>query len=124
RPMIAVPTEAESRKPVNSQVTPVSVVCRSCWIVGSAGITAELSTAYASPARSSTPRTTFGRASIDSSGPLDMTRTLRVARGWLVAGGQCARAGGARCGCADEDDLLGVPYLTRSASKRSSAAVG
>ena len=45
RPMIEVPTEADSRKPVSSQVTPVSVVCRSCWIVGSAGITAELRTA-------------------------------------------------------------------------------
>ena len=45
RPMIEVPTEAESRKPVSSHVTPVSVVCRSRWIVGSAGITAELSTA-------------------------------------------------------------------------------
>ena len=45
RPMIAVPTEADSRNPVSTQVTPVSVVCRSRWIVGSAGITAELSTA-------------------------------------------------------------------------------
>jgi hypothetical protein len=45
RPMIAVPTDADSRKPVSTQVTPVSVVWRSCWIVGSAGITAELSTA-------------------------------------------------------------------------------
>ena len=43
--MIAVPTEADSRKPVSSHVTPVSVVCRSCWIVGRAGITAELRTA-------------------------------------------------------------------------------
>ncbi len=43
--MIAVPTEAESRYPVSSQVTPVSVVWRLCWIVGRAGITAELSTA-------------------------------------------------------------------------------
>ena len=45
RPMIAVPTEADSRNPVSSQATPVSVVWRSCWIVGSAGITAELSAA-------------------------------------------------------------------------------
>ena len=45
RPMIAVPTEAESRKPVSSQVTPVSLACRSCWNDGRAGITAELSTA-------------------------------------------------------------------------------
>ena len=40
--MIAVPTEAESRKPVSSQVMPVSLACRLCWIVVSAGITAEL----------------------------------------------------------------------------------
>ena len=45
RPMIDVPTEAESRYPVSSQAAPVSVAWRSCWIVGSAGITAELSTA-------------------------------------------------------------------------------
>jgi hypothetical protein len=44
-PMIAVPTEADSRNPVSSQVTPVSVVCRACCITGRAGITAELSTA-------------------------------------------------------------------------------
>ena len=44
-PMIAVPTEADSRNPVSSQVTPVSLACRSCCRVGSAGITAELSTA-------------------------------------------------------------------------------
>ena len=40
--MIEVPTDADSRKPVSSQVTPVSLVWRSRWIVGSAGITAEL----------------------------------------------------------------------------------
>ncbi len=44
-PMIAVPTEAESRNPVSSQVTPVSLACRLRWRVGSAGMTAELSTA-------------------------------------------------------------------------------
>jgi hypothetical protein len=44
-PMIAVPTEADSRNPVSSQVTPVSLACRLCSKVGSAGITAELSTA-------------------------------------------------------------------------------
>ena len=44
-PMIAVPTEADSRNPVSSQVTPVSLVCRLRWKVGSAGMTAELSTA-------------------------------------------------------------------------------
>ena len=45
RPMIAVPTEAESRYAVSSHATPFSEVCRSCWIVGSAGTTAELSIA-------------------------------------------------------------------------------
>ena len=45
RPRIAVPTDAESRYAVSSQVMPVSVVCRSCCIVGSAGTTAELSIA-------------------------------------------------------------------------------
>jgi hypothetical protein len=43
--MIAVPTDAESRNPVSSQVTPVSLAWRLRWIVGSAGITAEASTA-------------------------------------------------------------------------------
>jgi hypothetical protein len=43
--MIAVPTEAESRNPVSSHVTPVSVVWRLCSSVGSAGMTAELSIA-------------------------------------------------------------------------------
>ena len=37
------------QKPVRSQATPVSLVCRLCWIVGSAGTTAELRTAYAEP---------------------------------------------------------------------------
>ena len=45
RPMIEVPTDADSRKPVNSQLTSVSLACRLCWKVGSAGITAELRTA-------------------------------------------------------------------------------
>src|SRR5215813_9257741 len=44
-PMIAVPTDAESRNPVSGQVTPVSLACRLRWIVGSAGITAEARTA-------------------------------------------------------------------------------
>jgi hypothetical protein len=43
--MIAVPTEADSRNPVSSHVTPVSLACRLRWKVGSAGITSELSTA-------------------------------------------------------------------------------
>ncbi len=59
-PMIAVPTDADSRNPVSSQVTPVSLACRSCCRVGSAGITAELSTAYVTPASDSTARITFG----------------------------------------------------------------
>jgi hypothetical protein len=59
-PMIAVPTEAESRKPVSSQVIPVSLACRLCWIVGSAGITAELRIAYVRAASDSTARITFG----------------------------------------------------------------
>ena len=45
RPRIGVATEAASRYAVSSQVTPVSVVCRLRSIVGSAGMTAELSTA-------------------------------------------------------------------------------
>ena len=72
RPMIAVPTEADRRKPVSTQVTPVSVVCRSRWIVGSAGITAELSTAYASPASSSTLRMTLACTPCDCAGPRSM----------------------------------------------------
>lgn len=43
--MIAVPTEAESRNPVSSQVMPVSLACKLLRIVGRAGITAELSPA-------------------------------------------------------------------------------
>jgi len=43
RPRIEVATDADSRYPVSSQVTPVSVACRLCWIEGRAGITAELS---------------------------------------------------------------------------------
>ena len=58
-PMIAVPTDAESRNPVSTQVTPVSLACRLCWIVGSAGITAELSTAYTRAASDTTARMTF-----------------------------------------------------------------
>ena len=58
--MIAVPTDADSRNPVSSQVTPVSLACRSCCNVGSAGITAELSTAYTAPASDRTARITFG----------------------------------------------------------------
>ena len=58
--MMAVPTEADSRNPVSSQATPVSVVCRLCWSVGSAGITEELRTAYASAASDTTARITFG----------------------------------------------------------------
>ena len=45
RPRIAVPTEAESRYAVSSQVMPVSFVCNACSIVGSAGTTDELSIA-------------------------------------------------------------------------------
>jgi hypothetical protein len=59
-PMIAVPTDADSRNPVSSQVTPVSLAFRSCCNVGSAGITAELSTAYTAPASERTARITFG----------------------------------------------------------------
>ncbi len=43
--MIAVPTAAESRNAVSSQVAPVSLVWSACWKVGRAGITAELRTA-------------------------------------------------------------------------------
>ncbi len=45
RPRIAVPTDAESRYAVSSHVIPVSVVCSSRCIVGSAGTTEELSIA-------------------------------------------------------------------------------
>ena len=58
--MIDVATDADSRNPVSSQVTPVSDVCRSCWRVGSAGITAELRIAYASPASDRTRRISVG----------------------------------------------------------------
>jgi hypothetical protein len=44
-PMIAVPTDADSRNPVSSQVTPVSLACRSRCSEGRAGMTAELSEA-------------------------------------------------------------------------------
>ena len=47
--MIAVPTEAESRYAVSTHVTPFSEVCRSCWIVGRAGTTAELRIAIGEP---------------------------------------------------------------------------
>ena len=68
--MIDVPTDAETRKPVRSQVTPVSLVCSSCCRVGSAGITAELRTAYANPARDRTARIKFGstRSAVRSPG--------------------------------------------------------
>ena len=58
--MIAGPTDADSRKPVSSQVTPVSLAFRLCCRVGSAGITAELSTTYTAPASDKTARITFG----------------------------------------------------------------
>ena len=60
RPITEVPTDAESRKAVSSQVVPVSEACSSCWKVGNAGITADDRTAYASPAVESTARITFG----------------------------------------------------------------
>ena len=46
RPITEVPTDADSRNAVSSHVDPVSLVCRACWKVGSAGITAEDSTEY------------------------------------------------------------------------------
>ena len=58
--MIAVPTDADSRYAVSTHATPFSEVCRSCWIVGSAGTTAELSIANARPATESTASVTFG----------------------------------------------------------------
>jgi hypothetical protein len=85
RPMIAVPTDADKRKPVRTQVTPVSVVCKSCWIVGNAGIAAELRTAWASPASRSTLRNTFA---CGSAGARFMPRTL--------GGRSPARCGGSR----------------------------
>ncbi len=60
RPMMAVPTDAASRYAVSSQVISVSVVPSACWMVGSAGTTAELSIAYASPPSASTARIRFG----------------------------------------------------------------
>ena len=54
------PTDAARRYAVRIQVTPVSDVCRSCWNVGSAGITAPLSTAYASEPSARTASVTFG----------------------------------------------------------------
>ena len=66
--MTAVPTDADSRNPVNSQVTPVSLACSSCCRVGSAGITAEDSTAYARPANDRTARIRFGWTSCARSG--------------------------------------------------------
>src|SRR5207248_2078131 len=75
RPMIDVPTDAETRNAVNSHVTPVSLVCRLCWKEGSAGITAELRTAYANPASDRTARISVGGALPDSvdSGGMDST---------------------------------------------------
>jgi hypothetical protein len=43
--MIAVPTDAETRKLVNSHVTPVCEAPMSAWIAPSAGTTVELSRA-------------------------------------------------------------------------------
>ncbi len=45
RPITEVPTDADSRNAVSSQVAPVSEVWSSRWKVGSAGMTAEDSTA-------------------------------------------------------------------------------
>ena len=58
--MIEVATDADSRKPVSSQVTAVSLAWKSRWNDGSAGITAELRTAYARPAIDRTARIRFG----------------------------------------------------------------
>ena len=68
-PMIAVPMEADSRKAVSSQVTPVSLAFRLCCRVVSAGITAELSTAYVTAASDNTARITFGWTRSASRGP-------------------------------------------------------
>jgi hypothetical protein len=58
--MMAVPTDADSRNPVSSQVMPVSLACSPACSSGSAGITAELRTEYASAASDSTARMTPG----------------------------------------------------------------
>ena len=58
RPMIEVATDADSRYPVSNQVTPSSDAPSACWIAGNAGITAEVSIAYASPPTASTVRIT------------------------------------------------------------------
>ncbi len=45
RPITEVPTEADNRKAVSSQVAPVSEVWSACWNVGSAGMIADDRTA-------------------------------------------------------------------------------
>ena len=71
--MIDVATDADRRNPVSSQVTPVSVVWRSCSSVGSAGITAELRIAYDSPASDRTSRISVGWTRSAWSGPGGMS---------------------------------------------------
>ena len=58
RPRIEVAIDADSRKPVSSQVTPSSELPSACWIAGRAGITAALSIAYANPPIERTARIT------------------------------------------------------------------
>src|SRR5215471_9721630 len=82
-PMIAVSIEVDSRKPVSSQVTPVSLAFRLCCRVGSAGITAELSTAYVTAASDNTARTTFGWTRSDSRSPGTMPCTVTERRSRL-----------------------------------------
>jgi len=60
------------RNPVSSPVKPVKLACRLCWNVGSAGITAELRTAYAKAASDKTARVTLGLACWPSPRPGSM----------------------------------------------------
>ena len=53
RPMIGVATAAESSQAVRTQVTVLWLVCRSCWIVGSTGLTSDWSMENAAAAAAS-----------------------------------------------------------------------
>ncbi len=60
RPISGVATDAASSQAVSTQVTVPVVVCRSCWMVGSTGVTSDCMRANAAAAAASTVKVTRG----------------------------------------------------------------
>ncbi len=58
--MSGVATEAASSQAVSTQVTVPVSVCRSCWMVGSTGVTSDCISANTAAAAASTTKVTRG----------------------------------------------------------------